>query len=523
MSIWLTTEAARYGRDSLTEQVEITERTSLCPVARRRPGKAVMHSGSRCSYGIVLLVLFIFCLTPCTYVQGQNSSGGMAGGETQPAGKVGFKKGNKEASEKLRLMTSEEIEALDRRLAEGLILYYDREFARALPIFKEIASQVETMDIMFWLATSAMQVGQTKLAIQKFEKMLAIDPSLHRVRLELALAYFTIGRYDQARRELERVRANSPPEAVQRNIEKLLAGVKERSRKVFCNLRVSQGFLWDDNISSGPDQRELAVLGGTLALDDESRKLRDEATVTNAAGNVLYDIGERDGVMWNTTVAFYYRVYFDYSKFNYMAVDATTGPWWVGRRDILKIPVGYTESEYGSERLSHAIHVDPSYEHYFNRYFSLKGLYSYSEENYYATSNSDLDNSNNRYELTPSIYLANRRHILSGTAGYEDHKADADRFSYDSPYYAVSYFFRFPTQTEFFFRFQRTQRNYKDKPLLYDQHRKDKRNSFMVVLSQGFLKYLFASFSFNYLDNNSNARLYEFDRTTYAINVGCKF
>jgi len=421
-------------------------------------------------------------------------------------------------------MSPEEIKALDKKLAEALILYYDRNFARALPIFKEIAGRVETMDIMFWIGTSAMEIGKTELAIRKFQKMLSIDPKLHRVRLELATTYFKTGRYKEARRELEFVQAAAPPPGVQRNIENLLAAIEERTKKVFWNARASQGVLWDDNISAGPDERNIQWGAGTLEVAKESAKLRDEASVTTAMGNILYDIGEKNELMWNTTASFYNLAYFQYSKFNYMAVDITTGPWWVGRRAILKVPFGYTEAEYASDQLSHTYHMDPNYEYHFNQYFSLKGLYSYGDTAYYPRRNSGLNNIRHRFELTPSIYLADRKHILSATTGYENSNADADKDSYHGIYHALSYFTRFPTNTEFFLRYQWTRKKYDGKALPgYNWYRVDQRDGFIAVLSQEFLEYFFASFAFNYTDNNSNCELYDFDRITYTINVGCKF
>lgn len=478
------------------------------------------------SCGSILLVLITLLLSQSVLAQPPSpkaSEASEAQAEIRSAGEVNSKEVNQEAIEKLLRMSKEEIEALDQMLAEALVLYYDREFARALPIFREIAGKVETMDIMFWLGTSAMKTGETRLAIRKFKKMLAIDPKLHRVRLELATAYFTMGRNDEASRELELVQAAAPPAGVRKNIARLLAAIKERSRKVFWNLRLSEGMLWDDNITAGPDDKELAVEGGTLTLDEKSLELEDEAWVTNVAGNVLWDMGEKNGLMWNTTGFFYNQSYLDYSDFNYMATDITTGPWLAGRRDILKIPIGHTMLEYGRKRLSRVFHVDPNYEHHFNQYFSLKGLYSYSSAKYHASKNSDLDNRNHRVELTPNFYLLSRKHIFSATAGHENHNADVDRFTYDGPYYALSYFAGFQTGTEFFLRYQWTRRDYDGKPLLYNEDRKDKRQSYTAVLSQGFLKYFFASLAFTYTDNDSNCDLYTFDRTTYTVSVGCRF
>jgi len=471
----------------------------------------------------VLLLLLLICPASPASAQTSTHGGSGTGGEIQPLGDAGTGKVNQEALEKLGRMPPQEIEAMDRKLAEALVFYYDREFARALPIFQELADRVETMDIMFWQGTSAMQVGQTELAVQKFKQMLAIDPSLHRVRLELAASYFTLGRYGEARRELKTVREASPPEPVQKNIERLLAAIDERTKKVFYNLRVSQGFMRDSNINAGPDQRELAVIGGTLTLDNTSVKQDDEAWVTSAAGNVLYDVGERNGLMWNTGTSFYNRSYFDHSQFNYLVWNVETGPWWVDRRDILKAPLGYTKRDYGSDRLSHTVHVDPSYEHFFNQNFSLRGLYSLSKETYYQEAHFALDNINRRYELNANLFLDNRRHLITGTIGYENHSADAARYSYDGPVLGLSYFTRFPTMTELFISYQWARRDYDDKPLLYDLLREDKRHSVTAVLSQDFMKIFFGAFSFTYEDNNSNARLYEFDRTTYSLSVGCRF
>lgn len=475
------------------------------------------------SYVLVVLILIVFLFLPCAGAQSQRPFASLMIAQNEYTGEADTKNVNHEAVEKLRRMTPEEIKALDKKLAEALVLYYDRKFASALPIFKEIAGQVETMDIMFWLGTSAMKVGETDLALRHFKKMLDIDPRLHRVRLDLATTYFSMGRYDDARRELEIVKEASPPPGVQKNIEKLLAAIDERTRKVSWNLRLSQGILWDDNINSGPEQKAYPVIGGTLTPGTLSSKLSDEASVTNIAGNLLYNIGEPKGLMWNTTASFYNKSYFEYSQFDYLNMDITTGPWWVGRRDIVKVPFGFSSDDYENDRLSYAYHFDPNYEHHFSRYFSLKGLYSYRDERYYSVANDDLDNISRRVELTPRVYLVNRKHTFSATIGYENRNADADRFSYDGPYYAVSYFTRFPTSTEFFMRYQRMSRGYDGKPILYNRYREDVRQTVTAVLSQGFYKYFFASLAFSFMDNNSNLELYDYDKTTYTVSVGCRF
>ena len=441
----------------------------------------------------------------------------------KPSGDLDFQKANKEAVEKLRKMPPDKVAILDDKLAEALTLYYDGKFAQALPIFNSISADVETMDIMWWLGTSAMNTGDTKIAIAKFQKMLAVDPGLHRVRLELAATYFQAKQYNEARRELEIVKQSKPPQDVQKNIDRLLAAIDESTKKVFWNVRFSQGIQWDSNISSGPDQKELSVTGGTLTLADDTKKLSDWASIENFSGNVLYDFGDKGGFMWNTTADVYNQFYFNYGKYNYLLGEVSTGPWWVGPNDILKLPMGFSKQEYGSSPLSTIYRFRPSLEHYVTPYFSVRGLFSWSRENFMDSSNYNLNNTTLRGEIGPNFFFMNRRHIVSLNVGYESSNADARNFTYTAPYGAISYYTRFPTKTDLFLRYQLGERNYKAAPVLYNDERVDRRQSVSAVLSQEFLKHYFTSFAFNYIDNHSNDELYSFTKETYTLSVGFYF
>jgi len=449
-----------------------------------------------------------------------------ASGTAAPAFSAGdpdFRTADREAVERLRKMPPEKVAALDDKLAEALTLYYDGKFAQALPIFNGISADVETMDIMWWLGTSAVKVGETRLAIEKFQKMLAIDPKLHRVRLELAVAYFQLRRYDDARRELEIVKQSNPPAEVMKNIDKLLAAINDSTKKVFWNARFSQGIQWDSNISSGPDQKILSVTGGTLTLNDNVAKTSDWASIENFSGNILYDFGDRQGFMWNTTADVYNQFYFNNGKYNYALGDVATGLWWVGQRDILKLPVGIAKQEYGSSPLSTIYHFRPSYEHFFTPSFSMRGQYALSKESFIDSINDGLNNTTARYEITPNFFFLNRQHILSVSIGYETVTADARNWTYTAPYGSVSYYTRLATKTDIFLKYQFGERDYKAPPILYTDDRVDRRHSITAVVSQEFLKYFFASLAFNYIENNSNAELYTFRKQTYTFSVGCYF
>lgn len=470
---------------------------------------------------VALAALLCLSLTPAPLL-GQPAAP-VPSGDERPAGEVDFRTANREAIEKLRKLPPEKVAELDEKLAEALTLYYDGKFAQALPIFDRIAADVETMDIMWWFGTSAMKTGENRLAVEKFRQMLAVDPKLHRVRLEMAVALFQLKRYDEARREALLVQEARPPAAVQKNIDRLLAAIAESTRTLYWNARFSQGLMWDSNVSSGPDQQTLNVTGGTLTLARDSQSISDWASATQFSGNILYDFGQKQGFLWNTTVDLYNQFYFDNGKFNYALADLSTGLWWVGPNDVIKLPLGVAKQEFGSDPLSTVYHIRPSWEHYFTPSLSVRALYGYSKERFMTTANEDQNNVTRRYEVTPSLYLLNRRHIVSLSLGREDASADARRFSYTAPYAAVSYYTRLAMATELFFRYQYSTRDYKAAPLLYSEDRVDRRHGFTAVVSQPFMEHFFGSLAFNAIDNRSNLELYTFRKQTYTLSVGFHF
>lgn len=449
-------------------------------------------------------------------------------GDAAPAiGDIGAHRPNAEAIEALRTMTPEEIATLDAYLERALVLYYDREFTLALPIFRDLAEKVETMDILFWLGTSAAAVGQTDLAIEKFRKMLAIDPSLYRVRLELASAYFATRRYAEARTELETVLAAEPPPEVAANIRRMLGAIDERTRKASWSLRLATGVMWDDNISSGPDAGLYTFSNGaTFRPTATAAKLSDTASVTNFTGNFLYDPGEKQGWMWNTAATGYLKAYSEYSEFDYQVIDLQTGPWWATANSVLKVPVGVTHSEFASDRLSTTLHADPSYEFFFSPTLSLRGTWRLRSEAYADdTRAGNFDNTAQVIELSPTLYLGDRRHMITATVAHEFYDAENDANAYRAPMAGLSYLARFPTRTEIYLGVQWARRSYDGLQAFpyAGQERDDTRQSATAALSQVFLGRFNLSYAFAYTENRSNLDLNTWDKTTHTVSVGCQF
>ena len=436
---------------------------------------------------------------------------------------------DQEIRKKLEAMSPREVAALDRKLAKALELFYEHEYTKALPLFQEIAEQAETMDVKFWLGICALRAGEIDLAITKFQQMLALDPGLHRVRLELATAYYRAGRYLKARKELNTVLASNPPESVKKNIERLLSKISEKTGRVYPALRLGVGLQHDSNVSAGPEDELIRTpVGGQIQLRDTQKEVSDWVGVIHMAGRLLYDVPGPNGFMINTAASLYQTHNLDHHKFDFTYFQVTAAPWWVAKRVILKMPVGFGKAIYGHESLYGRTLFTPSIEYFFTKSLSFTGGFAYLDDEYDPPERKGQTNINRIWTIGPKLYLNGKSQVLSLFYSKEDLKAEDNGYSYDGFNIGGSLFLRLPWQLECYLRYVYSKREHDGQPLParrfgWSYDREDKRHNLYIGLTKGLWKQVFGTVYFNWLDNDSNTELYEFNKTIYGFSIGVRF
>ena len=119
-------------------------------------------------------------------------------------------------------------------------------------------------------------------AIAAFRQMLVADPSLVRVRLELARAFFLKGEDSLARRHFEAVLAGGVPPKVAANIHAFLSEIRVRKRWSY-----NAGFVLapDTNIGAGSEDRTIYISGLPFERDAEELTTSGVGLVLWAAPN----------------------------------------------------------------------------------------------------------------------------------------------------------------------------------------------------------------------------------------------
>lgn len=100
----------------------------------------------------------------------------------------------------------------------------------------------EQIEDQFLGAMAELQAGRPGPAAIALRKILAADPSLVRVRLELARAYFVMRAWEDARREFVAVLSGALPEEVRRNVMGFLSQIDAR-----------RGFDWSLTAAFSPN------------------------------------------------------------------------------------------------------------------------------------------------------------------------------------------------------------------------------------------------------------------------------
>ncbi len=138
-------------------------------------------------------------------------------------------------------------------------------------------------DLDFLHGSIAMQRGDWPAAIARFRAMLARNPDLPRVRLDLALAYFQAGEDRNAARHFRlALGAGNLPEEVRANALAFLDRIRRRKG---WSVTGSLALAPDTNINTATDARQIPLSGVPATLSDDARRTSDVGVAANLYGS----------------------------------------------------------------------------------------------------------------------------------------------------------------------------------------------------------------------------------------------
>ena len=218
------------------------------------------------------------------------------------------------------------IEAARAALAQGEP--DDAEFI--LDGLKPGEGDVDAVD--FLRGSIAMQRGEWQTAIERFRAMLARNPDLPRVRLDLALAYFQAGQDNRAAYHFRLALGDLDLPPIVR--ARALALLDQIRRRKSWSVSGSLALIPDSNINQATSAREVALFGSPGRLSDDARQTSGVGVSANVRGG--YEWRLADALRFRTVAGLRTRTYADTSQFNEQFISLQAGPRFLFRKFDLR-------------------------------------------------------------------------------------------------------------------------------------------------------------------------------------------
>ncbi|MCY4444952.1 MAG: surface lipoprotein assembly modifier [Rhodobacteraceae bacterium] len=156
-------------------------------------------------------------------------------------------------------------------------------------------------------------------AVESFRKILIDEPSLIRVRLELARAFFLQNKDILAKEQFERVLASNPPPAVQSNINGFLNTMYNR-RRLSGSLNIQM--VRETNINSGTNDKIIWFNSLPFTRSGADPKAAT-GMMTIGRGNYRHPLSETVDLLSELSLS---RTEFSGSDYDRTVIDFYTGP-----------------------------------------------------------------------------------------------------------------------------------------------------------------------------------------------------
>lgn len=371
-------------------------------------------------------------------------------------------------------------------------------------------------------------------AIESFQSILSNKPSLHRARLELAVAYMQTLQYQEAEEQAQTVLndPNTPP-SVRVSILAFLAQLRQdaeqMSPKHEHKFNLSAGVLYDDNVNIGPGSSIINIDGNIL--DITTRPTSDEAFVVSGSYDHSYRtgkpvrLGQNTGMLyWQSGASYYNRRYSTEDQFDLQVLSLRTGPALItNSKWRANVALQLDHIRLDDEELANYLGIQPSFTWAFDASTELTIDAEYTDRNFDQASDQGRDS--DYYSVGASLGKGFKNNTVGVQGGFEwfDNDARDDQYTYDGWEIFAGVNWQVKPTTSLFSRISYSESDYKGEVPVVNEIRDDEEIQLILGGKHTFANELELSAFWLRTEADSNVALYDYDRTQFSVNLGKKF
>lgn len=399
------------------------------------------------------------------------------------------------------------------------------------------ADEAQDQEKLFKEGLFQREQGNLFTSIEALETVLSNRPTLNRVRLELAVAYYRTLNFEEAKRQAQLVLDDpKTPENVRLSVLTFLAQVK-KDEEAFTAKRhvwepsVSVGLLHDSNANFGPSSD---ILPGGLILAPGSHPVSDDAATLSAGITHRYQsptpirIGEKAArFVWQSQANYYRKSYFSQDAFNLDVVTLATGPGWyvpnywraaiTGQADYIR---------YGDEELAWFTSLSPSVTWEIqNGEITWDAIIQRRDFTRTVDQGRDSDYAATGFSLG-KLFQGGKLALQGGVHVFNEN-ADQSRFSNDgTEVFIGANYLAWPDGTVYG-RVSQKDSKYDGAEPIFGISRDETENRYEIGFNHDFKKgpmdHWRLSGSYTHIDNSSNVSIFDYKRDITAVNLSRSF
>ena len=199
-------------------------------------------------------------------------------------------------------------------------------------------------DLDFLHGTIAAKRGDWPAAIARFRAMLARNPDLPRVRLDLALAYFNAGEDGNAAYHFRLALGTEDLPAIVR--ARALVFLDLIRRRKTWSITGTVALAPDTNINAATSAREVELFGLPATLSEDARRTSGVGVIANVSGG--YEARLSEDVRLGISAGLRTRTYRE-DQFNERVLSARSGPRFLFDRFDLRPELTVSERRIGGD------------------------------------------------------------------------------------------------------------------------------------------------------------------------------
>lgn len=402
------------------------------------------------------------------------------------------------------------------------------------PLLQAAQSEAD-LQAMFDRAITTRESGNTFEAIKLFETILDNQPTLNRVRLELAVAYHQATNYEAALREFKRVLDDpATPENVRLSILAYLGQlssdaqepVSRHSFSYYTNLAA----LHNSNINATPGAGLSPVTGITNAskISSAGSSIDLSASHRYRLKAPLDVLGSATYFEWQSQAGLSSTLYSKTSDYDYNVISLNTGPAMIAPgRWRANIGLRADQILLGGQQLALFTSINPAITFDFGHYrnFTLEG--GYTRHRYDKLADRSRDGSETMYGAGYNSL------IYSNQAGFElgfrhrQNTADNSGYGYDDRELYLSAFYLLSEQATLYLRSNHHDYDYAGLDPAVNIERDESETQYAIGynrdLRNGLLKDWTFNLEFSALVNNSNVADFDYRRSLFSTGLSRYF